>query len=276
MPFKRTYASGLAVLLVTTMACAKGNPAAPTISTPLALVPTTGTLIPNSAQPVTLVVQNATVTASGTTYTFEVATDAAFANKVQTKAGVTESTSGQTSTTLGALAANSDYYWHAQAMSGGTAGLFSTALKFTIGPSITLGAPGLVSPANGSTVSLQPTLTVTNASHSGPVGAIAYRFDISTSSSFATIAFSGSSQEGSNGQTSFTVGTALALSTTYYWRATAVDTTNLATGPASATFSFTTVSYAGAAAGIANQLGQSLWPGAVPTGSNAQAVLGDN
>src|ERR1700722_14590943 len=99
MLFKRICVPGLAVFLITSMACAKGNPGAPTsggsISTPGALIPTTGTLVPNSAQPVTLVAQNALATSSGgTTYTFEVATDAAFANKVQTKAGVTEGTGG--------------------------------------------------------------------------------------------------------------------------------------------------------------------------------------
>jgi hypothetical protein len=274
MPFKSTGATGLAILLLAA-GCAK-SPLSPTISTPQALTPTTNTLIPNSAQPVTLVAQNALGTSSGAiTYTFEVATDSAFANKVQTKSGVAEGAGGQTSATLTALPANADYYWHVQATAGGTTGLFSAASKFTIGPAVSLGAPGLISPANGSTASTQPTLTVSNASHSGSVGAIAYRFDISTSSTFATIAFTGTAAEGS-GQTSFVVGTALAVSTTFYWRATAIDTTNIATGPASATGTFTTAAFSGAAANLATQLGLVLWPGVVPGGVNGHAVMGTN
>ncbi len=279
MLFKRICVPGLAVLLITSMACSKANPGAPSsgsISTPQALIPTTGTLIPNSAQPVTLVAQNALATSSGgTTYTFEVATDAAFANKVQTKAGVTEGTGGQTSATLSALPSNADYYWHVQATAGGTTGLFSGASKFTIGPAVSLGAPGLVSPANGSTTSTQPTLTVSNGTHSGAPGAIAYRFDVSTSSSFATIAYTGNQNEGS-GQTSLTVTTALAISTTFFWRVTLIDTTNIATGPPSATGTFTTAAFSGAAADRATQLGLVLWPGAVPGGVNGHAVMGTN
>jgi hypothetical protein len=281
MFLKRICVPGLAVLVITSMACAKGNPGAPSsggsISTPQALIPTTGTAIPNSAQPVTLVAQNALATsASGTTYTFEVATDSAFANKVQTKSGVAEGTGGQTSATLSALPANADYYWHVQATAGGTTGLFSGASKFTIGPAVSLGAPGLVAPANGSTTSTQPTLTVTNGTHSGAVGAIAYRFDVSTSSSFAgTLAYTGTQNEGS-GQTSLTVTSALAISTTFYWRATVIDTTNIATSPASATGTFTTAAFSGAAADRAAQLGLVLWPGAVPGGVNGHAVMGTN
>jgi hypothetical protein len=281
MLFKRICVPGLAVLLTISMACAKGNPGAPTsggsISTPGALIPTMGTLIPNSAQPVTLVAQNALATSSaGTTYTFEVATDSAFANKVQTKAGVIEGTGGQTSATLSALPPNADYYWHVQATAGGTTGLFSAASKFTVGPAVSLGAPGLVSPANGSTTSTQPTLTVSNGSHSGAPGAIAYRFDVSTSSTFAgTPAYSGNQNEGS-GQTSLTVTTALAISTTFYWRVTLIDTTNIATGPPSATGTFTTAAFSGAGADRAAQLGLVLWPGQVPGGVNGHAVMGTN
>jgi hypothetical protein len=283
MSFMRYSMPGLVVLLLTAMACAKGNPGAPSpggggsISTPQALIPTTNTVIPNSAQPVTLVAQNALGTStSPTTYTFEVATDSAFANKVQTKTGVAEGTGGQTSVTLSALPANADYFWHVQAIAGGTTGLFGGALKFTIGPAVSLGAPGLVSPVNGVVTSTQPTLTVTNASHSGAPGAIVYRFDISTSSSFPTpLAYTGTASEGS-GQTSLTVTPALSISTLYYWRATAIDTTNIATSPASATGTFTTAAFTGAAANLAAQLGLVLWPGAVPAGVNGQAVMGDN
>src|SRR4051794_34469806 len=58
-----------------------------TVSTPAAITPANGATIPNGAQPVTLAINNAMVTdaGAGVTYTFEVATDSGFANKVQTK-----------------------------------------------------------------------------------------------------------------------------------------------------------------------------------------------
>ena len=241
------------------------------------MTPTTGTLLANSAQPVTLVVQNAVASIAGTTYNFEVATDAAFSNKVQTKTGVAEGTGGQTSATLIPLAAGSGLLLaRAGDLRQHDGPRQSAAFKFTIGALVTISAPTAVAPGNGSTAATQPMLTVANSTSTGPAGVIAYRFDISTSANFATIAVSGSVVQGTAGQTSFTPGSTLSVSTTYYWRAVAIDQTNLVTSPASATASFTTVSFSGVAAGIANQLGQILWPGKVPSGTNGQAVLGNN
>src|SRR5262245_7123480 len=71
--------------------CTKSNPAQPTgsgtasVTTPKPAQPADSTQIPNTNQPVTLVVQNALSTQSGTTYTFEVALDPSFSSKAQTK-----------------------------------------------------------------------------------------------------------------------------------------------------------------------------------------------
>ena len=85
-------AFGLASLIAVTAmtACGKDNPNQPTtgsatVTVPKAVSPLDGTVIPNSKQPVTLVVRNALTTGGGVTYTFEVASDAGFTNKVQTK-----------------------------------------------------------------------------------------------------------------------------------------------------------------------------------------------
>jgi hypothetical protein len=244
----RCRAYGLVVFcsaLLAASACGKSNPTSPSSQTasvvaPRSAVPANAAQIPNLAQPVTLIVQNAIVTQpGGTTYTFEVATDAAFATKVQTKDGVAEGSSGQTSVKLDNLAADKDYYWHVRATAGGTVGVFGTAYKFTIGPAIVINAPTPVVPANGASTSDHPTLAVTNATRSGPAGAIVYRFDISSSATFATVTVTGTVPEG-RGQTSFTPSTALAANTTFYWRATAIDQTNSISGPPSPTQSFTT------------------------------------
>jgi hypothetical protein len=275
----RTFPLGLLVSLVVATGCASKSPSAPTSATgsvaaPRSMTPTNLAQIPNSAQPVTLIVQNAIVTQpGGTTYAFEVATDAGFTNKPQTRSGVAEGGGGQTSLTLAALPPGTTYYWHAQATGGGTTGVFGTALQFTIGPLITLGAPTPVSPSNGANTTTQPPLIVNNAATTGPVGPITYRFDISTSATFATVQVTGQGVVGTI-QTSFTPPFPLALNTTYYWRATAIDVTNVISGPASTVQSFIPFIQPIALI-IAAQEGIVLWGGVQPPGIPGHAQLGN-
>src|ERR1700733_5064385 len=119
----------VASLIASVSACSSSSPLQPSIGAPRPVQPANGTQISNASQPVTLVVANAITT--GTTalsYTFEVASDAAFTNKVATSTSVAQGANGQTSIQLGALGAGSDYYWHASA---GATGVFSAAFKFT-------------------------------------------------------------------------------------------------------------------------------------------------
>src|SRR5881396_1349007 len=96
----------------TAIGCTSSNPSQPSATTPAAVVenatasivaprpltPANNASIRNADQPVVLVVRNAITTAtSAVTYTFEVASDAGFANRVQTWDNVAEGVSGQTS-----------------------------------------------------------------------------------------------------------------------------------------------------------------------------------
>src|SRR5947209_9857934 len=103
-------------LLFAATACTKSSPAKPselasnasggaitdassgvTITTPVQVSPTVNQQFKFADQPLTLTVKNAVQTGNGAlTYSFEVATDAAFASKVFSKDGVAEG-SGQTS-----------------------------------------------------------------------------------------------------------------------------------------------------------------------------------
>ena len=225
-------------------------------------------------QPITLQVQNAVVTATaGTVYTFEVATDAAFATKVMTKDGVAEGTGGVTSVRLDTLPGGKDYFWHARATGGGTVGPFSAASKFTVGAQIVINAPTLATPANAATTTTRPTLTVTNATRSGPVGAIAYLFEISTTSAFTNTVQRATVAEGS-GTTSFTPTSDLTSGATFFWRVTATDASNATSSAPSAVQSFTTRQLTQAET-VAQQLGQTLWPGAVPPGATGHATMGE-
>jgi hypothetical protein len=209
------------------------------VTAPAPVSPANGAILSSASQPITLTVTNGAATSGATvTYTFEVATDVAFTSIVVSK-DVPQG-SGQTSATLDVLTPGRDYYWHARTNSGNTAGTFSAPIKFTIGSAVTLGSPIPVSPATGTTADQKPTLIVSNVSRTGPVGALAYRFEIGSTSSFATILSSGTVPEG-NGSTSFTSTVELAPDTTFYWRAQAVDATNNATSTYSTTQTFATV-----------------------------------
>jgi hypothetical protein len=236
-------------------ACSKSTPASPTatagtaaadssltgsVTTPRPLTPAAGTTIPNLAQPVTLTVQNAIVTKTGSTiYTFEVATDTAFTAKVQTKDGVAEGSGGQTSVKLDALAPAKDYYWHARATAAGTTGVFGAALKFTIGPAISINAPVPIAPINGAATGARPALRATNATRTGPAGAISYRFEVSTTSTFNSVLMTGTNSEGVN-ETGFIPTADLPINATLFWRVTAIDAANNISSPPSAVQSFVT------------------------------------
>lgn len=226
------------------MAACGDSPTKPTgdasVTAPALVVPAPNRVIRNVDQPVTLSVSNALVTqTTGTTYTFEVATDASFANKVQTRADVAEGTGGQTSVRLDQLAAGSDYYWRARAAASGTTGVFGQTYKFTIGPAIVINAPGAVRPSSGAATTSRPVFTVTNAPTQGPVGALTYRFEVSTSPSFATLLMDVSVRPGST-STSFQPRSELQPEATLYWRATAIDAENGIISPATAVTSFNT------------------------------------
>ncbi len=246
------------------------------VTTPRPLLPANNTTVPNQNQPVKLVVSNALVTKpGGTVYTFEVATDAAFTAKVQTKDAVPEGTGGQTSVTLDALAAARDYYWHARATSAGTTGVFGATFKFTVGPAILINAPSPIAPLTGAQTSQRPALRVVNVTRSGPVGAITYKFEISTVASFASILITGVNSEGVN-ETGFIPPSDLPTTATLFWRATAMDAANGVSSAPSAVQSFTANKPPSQAALIAAQLGVPLWPGAVPPGDTGHATMGND
>ena len=255
-------------------ACAKDSPTTPTVSigAPSPASPANGAQIANLSQPVTLVVQNTATTATGVTYTFEVATDSAFASKVQVKSGVAQNTSGQTAVTLDTLLAARDYFWHAQATASGTTGAFGSTFTFTLGAVISISAPVPVSPLSGAVTIDRPQLTVANAAKAGPAGAITYRFEVADNTGFNPVLFTSTVAEGS-GQTSVTPATSLSTGRTLFWRATALDSANSLSSAASTAQSFT-ANPASAAGLIAQRQGVVLWPGTQPPGASGRASLG--
>jgi hypothetical protein len=187
-------------------------------------------------QPLTLVVKNAAATGSAPTYTFQVATDAAFTSPVVSQEGVAQGANGSTSLVLPKLAGAKTYFWRARATSSGTVGLFATARTFSVGPEVVLQAPVLASPGSGASVSGTVSFTVNNVQRSGPVTAITYRFDLTDSSSFSHILASTLVAE-QPGTTSVAPNVNLGAGT-YYWRVQAFDNASAVSSPLSTVSSF--------------------------------------
>jgi len=248
--------------------------ATPSIAAPRPLSPANNATVRNADQPITLTAFNAiTTAASGVTYTFEVASDAAFANRVQTFDNVAEGAGGQTSRQLDPLAPARDYWWHVRASGGGTTGVFGPAYKFSVGAAVTLGTPTPIAPLTGQTTAPRPGFRVANVSRTGPAGPITYRFEVANSSAFTTLLATGNVAEGPN-ETVFVPTANLPLDVLLFWRVTALDSLNGVTSATSAVQSFTphVVSQAEI---VAQQLGVPLWPGQVPPGTPGHAVMGD-
>src|SRR5262249_39089836 len=155
-------------------------------------------------------------------YTFEVATDSAFTNKVQVKSAAA-GIDGQTTVKLDTLFAAKEYFWHAQATANGTTSSFGPVASFSIGPVASIGSPVPVSPPNGASVTGAVQLVVVNATKAGPTGTILYRFDVADNLNFNPAVFSGTVAEGGT-QTSISPGT-LPTGKTLFWRVTAIDIT---------------------------------------------------
>ncbi|MCK6508392.1 MYXO-CTERM sorting domain-containing protein [Myxococcota bacterium] len=165
------------------------------------------------------------------TYTFEVATDANFAQKIASQS-VPETPNTTQWTVTPPLQENKTYYWRAQASDGSLQSPWSAVFSFTVNaqndpPT----APALSSPVDGGQVaSLQPTLEVTNATDP-EASALVYRFEIATDKNFQQVlSRSAAVTEGRSGATSWKVDVQLTDNTLYYWRAKATDTAG-ADGP---------------------------------------------
>lgn len=250
--------SALALLAVTT-ACTQASPTRPsesatagttavsvdavtgvTLTSPTPVSPAVNQQFKYAEQPLTLTVRNAVSTGtSPRTYSFEVATDAAFTNKVYTKDGVAEG-SGQTSVKIDVLPGPGakSYFWRSRTVAGSQNGPYSNGIGFGVGPAVTLSTPVQVSPAAGATVGGQPTLTVNNVARTGQPGTIVYRFEVAATSTFSSLLAVATVNEQAGSTTSATITASLANGN-YFWRVQASDPANAVTTAFSGTSPFT-------------------------------------
>lgn len=225
------------------------NPNSPSIAGPIAgvaisapklLQPAAGSQISFEQQPITLMVGNSTTSGSRPlTYVFEIAVDSGFATKVFTQTGVAAGANGQTSFRLPqALSADRTYYWRAHAEDGANTGDYASPAAFAVFTPVSIQAPTLTAPADGAVLATAtPKFTVTNSTHTGPVGQISYVLEVATDIAFANKAWSVQYPESPN-TTSATPATGFAAGTHFFWHVKATDPGH--ESPWSSTFSFTT------------------------------------
>ena len=238
-----------AMVLAGCEAAKSSNPTSPSVAGPIAgvnitapspVAPGTGTTIPAKEQPITLTIQNSTTNGQRPiTYTFEVAVDGAFANKVVTREGVEPGGDGKTAFRLpDALAADRTYYWRAKAVDGANQSSYSEAPSFAVVVIAEIQAPLPLFPIGAVAVSsLSPEFGVANSARTGPAGAIAYVFEISENESFTAMVAAVTVAEKTS-PTRFTLAQQLKASTKHYWRVRAFDVN--VTSPWSLTQSFVT------------------------------------
>jgi hypothetical protein len=226
---KRMASCGLAALSLLWAAACSNSAAAPSVSftSPVATQPLSGTTFKYSQQPLTLTIANAVRTGTATaTYTVEVATDAGFGNRVFTKDGVAEGSGGTTSLQISTLPGATTYFWRWKTVVDGTTGQPSPSQTFVLQPQVVISAPTGGDPANGGLAGdARPTLSVTNATSTGPAGPLFYEFQVSTTASFGSILVASGPVAEQPGRTSWTSPTDLPAST-FYWRVRATDSTS--------------------------------------------------
>ena len=224
------------------------NPLSPTLAGPLPGItitqpnpvqPNQNSRIPVDQQPVTLMVDNAsTNSVRPLSYRFEVAGDGDFFNMVFTREGI-QPGNGRTSLRLPeALPSQRLYFWRARGQDGANTGPYSAVGTFQVFTPVVLGKPVAVAPANDVSLSnAHPAFTIGNAPRSGPVGAITYTIELSSSAAFSPLSAIWQVGEQPN-TTTLNAPADLPGGTQFFWHVRASDPGNL--GPYSDTQSFKT------------------------------------
>lgn len=222
------------------------NPTAPSVAGPIPgvsitaprpLEPGSGSTLTFTAEPPTLLIENAGSTGVRSLYLqVQVSTDTSFAQVVHSADQITPGPNGRTTYRLPEpLGAGYTYFWRSRAVDGANTGPYSTVANFNVVVPVVIDPPTPTTPS-GSISTNAPEFRVTNGTISGTTGVI-YRFEVSTAADFSIVTALVTAAPGSNGTTTITLGE-LPYSTTFYWRAHGTDGTVRSAN--SATLSFRT------------------------------------
>ncbi|MCX6132225.1 MAG: DUF5050 domain-containing protein [Ignavibacteriales bacterium] len=193
------------------------SPAVPTLASPV-----------NSATGVsTSPILSWGASSGATSYELQVSTNSSFSSTVLDQSGITA-----TSYSVTGLSGGTQYYWRVNATNAAGTSAWSSTSSFTTIVTVSIPSPPALpgSPVDGATgVSVSPTL-----SWSASSGAVSYRLQVSTNSTFSSLAFD---QSGITAATYPVTG--LSNNTLYYWRVNATNTAG--TSSWSSTWSFTII-----------------------------------
>lgn len=207
------------------------NPLAPTvagpiagvvISSPFALEPGQDWQIRLRDQPVKLMIGNAGTSGVRTlSYTFEVASDAAFNQIVFKKTGVP---AGAETTTLQLpeqLPTGRTYWWRARAEDGANVGEYSKVVSFVAVAPVVLGTPSAFSPS-GAITTTAPEFKIASGGKSGPYERVIWTLQVANDPGFSSIAAIFVAEE-NGGQKTINENYNFLNNRTYYWRVQARD-----------------------------------------------------
>ena len=226
----------IAIVAVTTLAACEAakssNPTAPSVAGPIPgvaitapkpLEPHAGQTLTFSAEPPSLLIENAGTSGVRTIWLqLEVSTDAGFAHMVHQADQITPGSNGRTTYRLPEpLGAGYTYFWRSRASDGANTGPFSAVSSFNVVPPVVIDTPRPEQPSGNITTN-RPTFRARNGNISGTTGVV-YRFQVATNPEMTNIvavltAFPGS------GTTDVILGE-LPYNTTFYWRVWGTDGT---------------------------------------------------
>ncbi len=225
------------------------NPLSPNIAGPIAGVSISAPVPVNpvnaevlNTAPVRLVFNNASTNGVRPLfYVVELASDAAFTNKVFAQSKVTPGSGTQTSIVVdAALTAERTYYWRAKADDGANESDYSSVAKFDIVVPVVIEPPVPVSPVSGLVASsTRPPLVVNNAGVQGRAGKVDYWFEVALDQAFAKTIVA-LAVERSSGATTSAQMPELPAGTLLFWRVVGIGVNGTVTGSWSLTQSFRT------------------------------------
>lgn len=194
------------------------------ITAPKPLEPGAGTTLTFSAEPPTLLIENAGTSGVRTLYLqLEVGTDAEFTQKVHHADRITPGPDGRTLYRLPEpLGAGYTYFWRSRASDGANTGPYSAISSFNVVPPVVIDTPTPLEPS-GTISTNRPEFKARNAAISGTEGVV-YRFHISTQPDMGNTTALVTTAPGGNGTTAVTLGE-LPYATTFYWRVWGTDGT---------------------------------------------------
>jgi len=230
--FRHVAAFSAALALAACEASKSSNPLSPSVAGPIAgveitapkvLEPASEFKFKESQQPIRLLIENSVTNGvRPVSYTFEVASDNEFNNKVFARSGVPQGDGGRTSVTIERLDLGRTYHWRARAEDGANSSTYARA-SFEVLPRALLNPPSQHSPRGGATTATRrPEMIVGQSERNAAVGFVRYEFQIASNVTFSAIVASGVRDEG-GGNTHFLPDGDLQAETNYYWRVRATD-----------------------------------------------------